>query len=173
MHNFKEYFLLNEAKVSTFCYMLYADEPYSTKLKELQKELDLDGELTDKNKFHITIRYVKTNKSPDPLIDYLNAIQLPKLSAVTKNFNIFGEDKCLVMEVDSPEIHKWFKQINKFIIDCGFPDSDYKIYKPHITLTEGTKKEIPKFLNKHKMNLVFKKHVVTGSDYKIIFQKKI
>jgi hypothetical protein len=173
--NFKDYFMINENKSSdTFCYMLYAQSPYNKYLTTIQKELQLDGELTKQNDFHITIRYVKSKKSPQPLIDYLTDIQLPKLACVTKNFEILGDDKCLVMEVQSNEIFDWFNQVNKFLLDCGFPDSDYKTYRPHISLTCGTSQEIPKFVsNKHKLKIQFTKHVITNSQHKVIFEKII
>lgn len=174
--SFKEYFLLNEGKSQekNFCYMLYAEKPYSEYLKEIQDDLDLDGELTEKDEFHITVRYVVTEKDPQPLLDYLNDVELPVLTGTTKNFNIFGDDKCLVMEIDSKEIHNWFKQVNKFIVDSGYPESDYPTYKPHVTLTCGTEKDKPKFDSEHhKLKISFTKHIVTDQNYKVIFERTV
>ncbi|MFW6130684.1 MAG: hypothetical protein ACOC56_05805 [Atribacterota bacterium] len=174
MKTFKEFFILTESKVEdTFCYMIYAQKPYSDYLRNIQKELKLKGEWIEKTKFHNTIRYVKTKMSPKPLMDYLSDVDLPTLSGITKNFQIFGEDKCLVMELISREIHDWFKQVNKFMIDCGYPDSDYPKYRPHITLSEGVE-EKPKFNpQKHKLKIDFTKHVVTDKNYDVIFERII
>ncbi len=173
--NFKDYFLLTEGKSSdNFCYMLYTEQPYSNYLKEIQDNIDMDGEKTEKDKFHTTVRYVKSSKSPQPLIDYLSDVELPKLTGITKNFEMFGDDKCLVMELNSKEIHDWFKQVNKFLLDCEFPDSDYPTYKPHITLTCGMTKDKPKFNKKdHKVKIDFTKHVITDSNYNVIFERSI
>lgn len=173
--NFKDYFLLTEGKSQqdTFCYMLYTEQPYTNYLKEIQDSLNLDGEKTEKNKFHTTVRYVKTSKSPQPLLDYLSDVDLPKLTGFTKNFEIFGEhERCLVMELRSKEIHDWFKQVNRFLLDCDFPDSDFPTYKPHITLSCETTVDKPKFVPKdHKLKIDFTKHVVTDSDYNVIFER--
>jgi 2'-5' RNA ligase len=174
--NFKEYFLCEgkKRKEPNFCYMLYTSDPYSRYLKDLQQLLQLDGDKTKKNEFHCTIRYVKSAQSPDIFIEYLDSLELPKLSGVTKSFDIFSphDDKAFVVELETPEIRKWFNKTDRWLKRKGFPKSDYRIFKPHITLTYGTEKELPDFLNKkHKMKIVFDKHVVTDQDYKVIFEK--
>jgi len=173
--SFKDYFLLNEGKEKNFCYILYAEKPYDSYLKEIQDELDLDGELTEKDKFHCTVRCVVTPKDPAPFIDYLTDVPLPKISATTKNFELFGpdEEKCLVMELESKKMHDWFQQVNKFLIDSEYPDSDYPTYKPHITFTRGTEQEKPEFKpKKHRLKVDFTKHIVTDENYDIILEKK-
>lgn len=162
---------LHESKEPSFCYMLYVAPKDEKLLKDLQENLKLKGDLTDYGKFHATIRYVKTLKDPDPLIKYLKSLELPTIEVTTKRFAIYGPEKdTLVIEVESEEIHDWFEKIDSWLVDHGYPKSDYPEYKPHITLTEKKDIEKPEWKKEYEKKITLSIHIVTDTAYKEIFR---
>lgn len=161
-----------EEKSDSFCYMLYLKPKQEKAFIKMQKDLGLKGELTESGKFHITVRYVKTLRSPEMLVGWLQAQDLPSPKGKTKSFGIYGkENDALVVEVDGKEIHEWFKKVNKFLTDNDFPESDYDTYKPHITLTYEEGIEKPEWKEEYEFDLEFGIHVVTDTDYKEVWRK--
>lgn len=164
-----------DEKSDSFCYMLYLDSKSEKPFLDMQKEFDLKGELTEKGKFHVTVRYVKTSKSPDMLVGWLKAQEkeLPSPVGKTKSFGIYGKDNdALVVEVDGKEMHDWFKIVNKFLVDNDFPPSDYPDYKPHITLTYDEGIEMPEWKEEYEIDVTFGIHVVTDTSYEEVYRKE-
>lgn len=171
---FKQFFTESKNKPKNFCYMVYTSAPYSDYLEDIQNDLDIDGDRTKKDKFHCTIRYVKTDKSPQILIDYLDSMEkLPVLSATTKSMDIYGDDRCVVLELSSQPMHNWFHKIDNFLKKNDYPPSDYPDYKPHVTITEESKlDDAPEFdKDKHKLKIDFDRHIITDENYNVIYER--
>ena len=181
--NFKDFCLLkeNEQKEETsgetFCYMLYLNEEEQDKITKIQKSLDIKADdLTIPKEFHCTIRYVKLKyqQTHDAFIEYLKSLTLPTLSASTVDFKLFDNGNCLVIKLDSQEIQDWFEKINGWLLNKGYNKSDFPTFKPHITLANKYKGELPKFDNAlHHLKVKFSVHKVTNSSRKVVFEKKI
>ena len=165
---------MNESEKSdSFCYMLYVAPKDEKMFTDLQKELGLKGELTESGKFHITVRYVK-RIDYEPFVEYLKKQELPVLKAKCREWGIFGSDKdALVIEMDGEEIHSYFKKINKWLVDNGYPESDFPDYKPHITLTYDKGIEKPEWKKEYEKEITFSIHIVTDTDYEEVFRKKV
>lgn len=162
-----------DKKEETFCYMLYVLPEDETLFTQLQKDLNLKGELTESGKFHITVRYVK-HQNYEPLVNHLKELELPVLKGNCTGFEIFGKEKdALVIEMDGKELHDWFNTINDWLVENGFPKSDYPTYKPHITLTYDPGITLPEWKPEYEKEITFKLHVVTDSTYEEVFRIKV
>jgi hypothetical protein len=165
--------LTEEKKDPCFCYMLYVDKKDEKDFIDLQKDLKLEGKLILSGHFHATVRYVK-KEDYQPFLDYLKTLNLPELHGECVEFAIYGKDKdTLVIELDGEELHDWFKKINKWLIDNGYPDSDYPTYKPHISLTELAGIEKPEWKPEYKKKITFKLHIVTKTNYEEVFRERV
>jgi 2'-5' RNA ligase len=163
---------LNESKEPSFCYMLYVAPKDEKLMKDLQNDLKLKGDLTDYGKFHATIRYVKTMMDPKPFLNHLKLMGHPTIEATTKRFAIYGQEKdALVIELESKELHDWFKKVDAWMTDHGYPRSDYPEYKPHITLTEKKDIEKPEWKKEYEQKIRLSIHIVTNTEYKEIFRQ--
>jgi len=172
----KAYIQLDESTGPTFCYMLYITGSDRLKLKELQDKLDLKGEKTPKDEFHVTIRYVRAKKSDDWkfFVEYLKRQEkLPRIRAKISGFKILGKDKdCLTLTVESSELDKYFEKVNKWLTDNGYAKSDYSTYKPHITLTEQPNVEKPKWSSDYEFYVDLSMHIVSDTDHNKVFKKE-
>ena len=173
----QNYQSIEESTSPAFCYMLGFSGSDLTRLKKLQNDLDLDGEKTKKDDFHITVRYVRTPRFDDYkfFVAYLeHQKELPAMYCKTVGFDILGKDKdCLVLKIESPDLTKYFEKVNKWLVDNGYPKSDYSTYKPHITLSE--KKDItkPKWDSKYEMSLRLCTHIVSDTNRRKVFKKEL
>lgn len=164
--------ILTEEMSDSICYMLRVDKATEDKLVDMQKELKLDGELAKRGDFHATIRYIKTNKSPDLLIGFLEGSPLPTIKGTLYGFDIFGPEKdTLVLRLNSSEIERWFNRFDKFATEHDYPKSNYPTYKPHITLTLKPGIEKPKWKSKYAFDVKFTIHVISGKNYKDLWVK--
>jgi 2'-5' RNA ligase len=162
-----------DEKSDSFCYMLYVLPEDEGQFTQMQKDLDLKGELTESGKFHITVRYVKDDNYT-PLVNHLKGLELPVLKGKCKGFELFGKEKdALVIEMEGDELHNWFNKINDWLVENGFPKSDFPDYKPHITLTYDKGIEKPEWKKEYEKEVTFKLHVVTGSDYNEVFRLRV
>ena len=125
-------------------YKKYKNQPqvYIQRFVELPDELRKLNGVSRKTKYtpHITIIHSKkwNRKVIDPLTD--------KFEAKIKGFEVFNGN-LLVALIDSPELHKRFRQVNKLLGTV----SDFPTYKPHVTLGEvGRSFNLYKFSKKHK-----------------------
>jgi len=125
-------------------YKKYKNQPqvYIQRFVELPDELIKLNGVSRKTKYrpHITIIHSKkwNRKVIDPLTD--------KFEAKIKGFEIFNGN-LLVALIDSPELHKRFRQLNKLLGTV----SDFSTYKPHVTLGEVNKSfNLYNFRKKHK-----------------------
>lgn len=165
--------LEEEEKEPSFCCMVYVDKKDEKPFTNMQKDLKLGGELVESGTFHATIRYAKCDKNYDAFIEYMDSLKLPTLHATCTNFAIYGKDKdTLVLELDSPELHAWFKKINKWLVDHDFPKSDFPTYKPHISLTEKVGIEKPEWDESYALDVTFSIHVVSNTYHEEVFRKK-
>lgn len=165
-------FLTEGINDDSICYMIRVDKATEDKLVAMQKELELDGELTEKGDFHTTIRYIKTKMKPDLLIGFLEGSKLPTLKGKVYGFDIFGPtNDTFVLRLESKEIHDWFNRFDKFADKNDYPKSTYPTYKPHISmaLKEGIVK--PKWKSKYAIDVKFNIHVISGKGYKDIWVK--
>lgn len=182
MKSFKEWLLESESKVQKICYMVCLEGESAKKIKELQKSFDIKaGELVPDNKFHVTIRFMKTDKDPQPFIDYLDGLTLPMLSAKGQSFERLND--AFVLKLESKELHDWFDKINEWVVEHGYPKSDYDTFLPHISFSYETDPEwkTPEFdKEKHGVEVAFTKHELTSKpkdvpdteDYKVVWEKK-
>lgn len=156
----------------SFCYMLYIDKKDETIFSDMQKDLQLEGELVESGQFHATIRYVKRDDY-EPLVEYLKEIELPQIEAKCVGFEIYGKDKdTLVIELKSEEIHEWFEKINSWLTDRGYPKSDFPTYKPHISLTEKVGIEKPEWKKEYEVKVKFRLHVVSDRNHEEVLRLK-
>jgi hypothetical protein len=170
----KSWQVITEAEKETpsFCYMVRLDPDEEKLFIELQKHLKLSGELIESGDFHATIRYVKSDKSYEPFIKYLKTLDMPALTAECVGFAVYGKEKdTLVIELDGPELHDWFSKINKWLIDNGYPKSDFPTYKPHISLTEKIGIDKPEWSNVYKRKVTFRLHVVSDTDHNDVYKE--
>lgn len=165
--------LLTEATSDSICYMIRVDKQTEERLVELQKELHLEGpELTKRGDFHTTIRYIKTYRSPDLLVGFLEGSKLPILRGKIYGFDIFGPTKdTLVLRLESKEIDDWFKRFDKFATLHDYPKSVYPTFKPHISLNIEEHIKRPKWKDKYAFEVKFNIHVISGKNYKDIWVK--
>lgn len=182
MLSFKKWILLEESeKRQKVCYMINLKKDDAEKFKKIQDSFDIKaGEIVKSDEFHCTIRFMKTSKDPQPLLDYLNEQKLPKVHAKIKSFDRLND--AFVAKLETPEMHEWFDKVNKWIVENGYPDSDYNTFLPHISFSYETdeKWETPKFdEEKHALELEFDYHTITskpeednGPDYKEIWGKQ-
>jgi 2'-5' RNA ligase len=156
----------------SFCYMLYIDVKDEEKFIQMQKELQLDGELIESGKFHATVRYVKRNDY-QPLVEHLKEIELPQIEGKCVGFEIYGKDKdTLVVELEGKELHDWFKKIDSWLTERGYPKSDFPTYKPHISLTEKAGIEKPKWKKEYEFKVKFSLHVIGDSNHEEVYREK-
>jgi 2'-5' RNA ligase len=162
-----------EQKEPSFCYMVYVAPDDAKDFADMQKELELDGELVESDKFHATIRYVKTDKDYSAFVEHIKSIELPSLTATCTNFAIYGKKKdTLVLELDSKPLHKWFTKINEWLTEHGFPKSDFPDYKPHISLTEKEGIVAPEWNDTYAKKVTFRIHVVTNTAHDEVLRRK-
>ncbi len=162
-----------KGKSDSSCYMLYVDKNDEKQFIDLQKDLNLKGELTESGKFHVTIHYVKDNNY-EPLVEYLKGKELPKVKGKCRGFSIFGEDNdALVVEIDGKEINNYFEEINNWLTDKGFPESDFPDFKPHITLTYDKGVKLPKWKSEYEKEISFTIHIVTDRDYEEVYRERV
>lgn len=163
----------DKEKSDSFCYMLYVHPDDEQMFLDLQKELKLKGELTESGKFHITIRYVKRNDY-EPLVEYLKGKKLPTVTAKCKEFSLFGkENDALVIEMDGDDVHEYFREINDWLVEQGYPESDFPDYKPHITLTYDEGIKLPEWKKEYEKEIKFTLHVVTDRDYEEVYRERV
>jgi hypothetical protein len=180
MKNFKEWLVESETKKQKVCYMVSPSDDCQTKFEAMQKTFNIKaGELVTSGDFHSTIRFMKTTKDIQPLIDWLETQKLPRMTATIKSFDRLND--AFVAKLESPEMHKWFDKVNDWMVENGYPKSDYDSFLPHISFSYETdsKWETPKFdKEKHGLDLEFNYHYITakpeqdnGPDYKEIWGK--
>lgn len=180
MNTFKEWLLESESKKQKVCYMVNLIDHDSDKMKSMQKSFNIKaGELVKPGEFHSTIRFMKTDKDTQPLIEWLNTQKLPVITAKIKSFDRLND--AFVAKLESPEMHKWFDKVNKWMVENGYPKSDYDTFLPHISFSYETDSawETPKFDEKeHGIDLEFNYHYITakpeqdnGPEYKKIWGK--
>ena len=68
------------------------------------------------------------------------------------------------------KIHDWFNKVNGWLVDHGYPKSEYPEYKPHISLTEKKDIDKPEWKKEYEQKVKFKIHVVTDTDREEIFR---
>lgn len=162
----------SEKKDPAFCYMVYISPEDEKPFIDIQKELKLKGELIESGEFHVTIRYVRTDKDYDEFINFLTNIKLPTLTAECVGFEIYGKDKdTLVVELESEDLHKWFEKVNDWLTKHDFPKSDFPTYKPHISLTEKVGIEKPEWKDEYRRKVKFNIHIVSNTDYARVFKR--
>jgi hypothetical protein len=180
MKNFKEWLMESETKKQKVCYMVSPIDDDQTKLEAMQKTFNIKaGEPVVAGDFHSTIRFMKTDKDLQPLLDWLEKQKLPRISAKITSFDRLND--AFVAKLESPEMHKWFDKVNDWMVENGYPKSDYDSFLPHISFSYETdsKWETPKFdEKKHGITLDFFYHYITakpeqdnGPDYKEIWGK--
>jgi len=164
--------LLEKKGDPSFCYMLYIDKDDESTFVDMQKDLELEGELIESGKFHATVRYVKVDDH-DSFVEYIKELDLPKIEGKCVGFGIYGKEKdTLVVELDGEELHSWFKKIDKWLTDHDYPKSDYPTYKPHISLTEKAGIEKPEWKKEYEKKIKFSIHVVSDRNYEEIIRLK-
>jgi len=164
----------DEKNPPAFCYMLYLTIDDETPFVNLQKDLKLDGELIESGKFHATVRYIKTDMDYTPFIEFLKETTLPNISGVCTGFAIYGKDKdTLVVELDGAKLHEWFATINTWLVDNGYPKSDFPSYRPHISLTEKIGITAPEWKKEYEQKITFKIHVVSDTSREEVFRSVI
>jgi len=177
--NFKNFYLLKEEVKQNFCYMIYLDQPYIDYICEIQRDLFYNNNIVKEevkpNELHCTIRLVNLNygQSPDLFLEWLSENSLPVLSGFTEKFSVF-DDHTLVVELDSPQIREWFDRVNSWLTTVGgYSESDYSVFKPHISIGYGYQKnEPPKFNQRtHRMKVKFPFHKVTDQNYNVIYEE--
>lgn len=180
MKTFSEWLFEKESKNQKVCYMVNMSDHDSDKMKEMQKSFNIDaGELVKAGEFHCTIRFMKTDKDLQPLFDWLDKQKLPTITAKIKSFDRLND--AFVAKLETPEMHKWFDKVNEWMVDNGYPKSDYDTFLPHVSFSYETneKWETPKFdKEKHALDLEFNYHYITskpetdnGPDYKKVWGK--
>lgn len=170
--------IINEGVELNFCYMVYPEQPYIDYIGEIQHDLfsgkDIVKEAVKPEDLHCTMLFVKLNygQDPDKFIDWLSNTPLPVLNAFTNKFSIFDK-KTLVVELDSPELRNWYEKVHSWAINEGYSDSDYKIYRPHISLGYGyINDDPPNFdIRTHRLKLKLPKHIVTNQNYDKLFNQ--
>jgi len=154
--------------------MLYIDVKDEEKFIQMQKDLQLGGELIESGKFHATVRYIKNFTDYQPLVSYLKEIDLPIIEGKTNGFGIYGkENDTLVVELEGKDLHEWFEKIDNWLVDNGYPKSEYPTYKPHISLTEQKGIEKPKWKKEYEFKVKFSLHVISDSNYEEVYREKI
>lgn len=105
--------------------------------------------------FHCTIVY---SKVPCPAVTTI--IPHFPITTTSNEFDIFGQEKrCLVLRLESEDIHNLFKQA--MMLGASY---DYPKYEPHVTLSydfQGT--ELPKISN---LKLTFETYHVEALEEK-------
>lgn len=178
--DFKNFYLLQEEVKQNFCYMIYLDQPYIDYIGEIQRDLfkgnDIVKEAVAPQDLHCTIRHVKLQygQNPDMFLEWMDENRLPTLNGFTEKFSVFDE-QTLVVELDSPQIREWFEKVNAWLTTVGgYNESDYKVFKPHISIGYGYQgTEPPDFdTRKHRMKVKFPLHRVTNQNYDVIYESQ-
>lgn len=181
MKQFKEWLMEQESKRQKVCYMVTTIDDDQSRLQAMQKTFNIKaGELVMPGDFHCTIRFMKTSKDLQPFFDWLEEQKLPRITAKLVSFDRLND--AFVAKLDSPEMHKWFEKANEWLVEHGYPKSDYDSFLPHISFSYETdsKWETPKFDEKeHGITLDFHYHYITakpeqdnGPDYKEVWGKE-
>lgn len=175
-NSFKDYMFLTEKKDPNLCYMVFPESPFKEQLLALQQTLQLEAEeVIHINKFHCTIRYCKLTgeKSPKPFIEWLSQQQLPLIECYTDKFTMF-DDQSLVMELDSPQMREWEAKVNAWLVDSGYPPSEFPQYRPHISLAYGCSSPMPSFdIRKHRLSIKFSIHRVTNQNKETLYEHMV
>jgi hypothetical protein len=178
--NFKNFYLLQEEVKHNFCYMVFLDQPYIDYIGEIQRDIFGSGEFQAKElvkpeELHCTVRHVKLSygQTPEKFLAWMDDNDLPTLDGFTEKFSLFDE-QTLVIELDSPQIREWFEKVNSWITTVGgYAESDYKVFKPHISIAYGFQgTDVPTFdSRKHRMKMKFPNHKVTDQNYDVIYER--
>jgi hypothetical protein len=172
LENSNKNLILEKKGDPSFCYMLYVDKEDESTFIDMQRDLDLEGVLVESGQFHATVRYVKVDDY-EPLVEYLKEIDLPQVEGKCVGFEIYGKNKdTLVVELDGEDLHEWFKKIDSWLTEHGYPKSDFPTYKPHISLTEKAGIEKPKWKKEYEIKIKFSLHVVSNRNHEEIFRLK-
>lgn len=116
----------------------------------------IKGDLTPKDQYHVTLVYSRKG-IPEAKNE---TIDLP-LTVKAVGWDIFPTqdgDKCLVLRVESPELHK----LHKLYREKYGATYDYDEYKPHVTVSYKFKGEEPREVPD--VTLEFDKHTFKGLD---------
>ena len=156
-----------------FCYMLCVTSQEETLFTDLQKELNLQGVLSQSGDFHVTVRHVKRNDY-EPFVDYLKTLDLPVIKGVCREWAILGKNKdALVIQIESTELHSYFKEINQWLLDHDYPNSDYPEFRPHITLTYDPGVIKPEWKKQYEKAIELRIHIVKDTNDNVVFRREI
>lgn len=111
------------------------------RIKLFQDSLDLEEGVIPRDGYHVTLKYWEGHPDlKDDVIGWLNdnAGLFGRLRASTHKLERFGkDDDILVARLESEALQGAFAAIEEGLADIGVPKSDYRTYKPHLTLAEG------------------------------------
>jgi hypothetical protein len=134
-----------EKTIHKVCYMVTLDKESQNKLHELSKQFDIKAdEIVPKDEYHATIRFMKTNKDLEPFKDWLHSQELPTISV--EGVKLDKMNDAFVIKLEGEGIQEWFDKVNEWLVENGYPKSDYDTFKPHISFSYQTHEdfEIPK-----------------------------
>jgi 2'-5' RNA ligase len=172
---FKDYFLCENEKSPTFCYMIYAESPYTGFLENIQKNSNIvANEFVKPEQFHCTVRFCKLNSGQNSFkfLEWLTEQELPEITAFTSKFSMFN-DGAIVLELESPELHEWFEKVNARMNHFGYMPSDFPTFKPHISIAYDSTSPLPNFdVRNHHIKIKLTKHIVTNQLKEVVFDRQ-
>jgi len=111
------------------------------RIKLFQDSLDLDEGVIPKDGYHMTLKYWEGHADlKDAVIGWLNENSglFGNIRASTYRLERFGtDDDVLVARLESQRLQDAFRAVEDGLADLGVPKSDYRTYKPHLTLAEN------------------------------------
>lgn len=154
--NFKEYYLLNESNsddLDSFCLMAYPNEESINNIAKVHKLLNIEAkEIITPKKYHSTIRYFKTEKNITPFVEFLKEYKFKSLKAVSTKLDFLGDSYSMFL--DSKDLSSEFNKINDWLLENGYPKSDYPKFKPHLAFCyDPAKSWIPPEIDKNDIKI--------------------
>lgn len=118
-----------------FMIALSPDKDSIANIKKFQEKLSLKDPIKP-DILHLTLRYFKGFDEGGKIINLLKDYKLPKsLKCKVDRTSILGEDKTLVILLQSSPLMTFQSNLDKELLSLGVPKSTYNNFKPHVSLS--------------------------------------
>jgi 2'-5' RNA ligase len=151
----------------------YPDKRSIDKILKFRKSLKIPkgAKVLSPDEMHCTIRWWKGERHLDEIIPFLNSLELGKFKCKAVGLERLGD--ALVVMLDSKELGKAYKKIDKGIQKCGAPPSDYPKFKAHISLYYSENEKLPDDIEIPFGSLTFDKIRFVNQDDEIFWDHMI
>ena len=167
---------INKFEANHLGYMvaLYPSKESINNLVKYQKLLNLKDPIKP-DILHVTLRYYKGYNDQIKVKNILNDLKLPKaLKCDIIGLDILGDENTLVILLKSKELSEFQNVLDNALVNLGVPESDYPVFKAHVSLASDHQSDLHENSNTPKFNdnLILDKIKFVYDD-KILWEKDL